>query len=356
MAWFGLTFGLVFVARNAFPRAQACALRATEAGLTVEGAEEIRSEDILEIKVVPRPVALALVELTLRGPGPKKLTLRTREYDARMLVELFGVRRTRFRLTVPYWKRYLGSFVALNGLLVVSSLFGSGGIGTLLLALPGCVIYAALITWLIGYIRGSLVIGADGFTTRWLFRERFTAYRDVAAVRAETRIGGVADTMIDLASGRKVRLRTVEAPNNEQERGTEGRAMLAHVQEAFTRSSRLVDASVDVPALVQRGERSASEWLSSIDALVRGGGSRYRVAAVSSEMLSEVVTDPRAAVESRVGAAAALIRMGDDSWRARLRVAAEASAESDLRDTLLALSDARDDETAERALGLLRRR
>ena len=73
-------------------------------------------------------------------------------------------------------------------------------------------------------------------------------------------------------------------------------------------------------------------------------------------MLSEVVTDPRAAVESRVGAAAALIRMGDDSLRARLRVAAEASAESDLRDTLLALSDARDDETAERALGLLRRR
>ena len=358
VAWFGLMFGPVFIARNAFPRARPCTFRATQAGLTLAGLGEVASEDILEIKIVPRPVALALVELTFRGPGPKKLTLRTAEHDARALLALFGVRRTRFRLMVPYWKRFLGSFLALDALLALSSLFGSGNIETLLVALPGCAVYAALITWLIGYVRGSVVVGADGFTTRWLFRERFTAFRDVAAVRGETRIGigGASDTMVDLASGRKIRLRTVEAPNNEQERGTEARAMLAHMQEAFTRSSRLVEASVDVPALVQRGERTASEWLSGIDALVRGGGSRYRVAAVSSEMLSELASDPRAPVETRVGAAAALIRMGDDSLRARVRVAAEACAESDLRDTLLALSDARDDETAEKALGLLRRR
>jgi hypothetical protein len=48
-----------------------------------------------------------------------------------------------------------------------------------------------------------------------------------------------------------------------------------------------------------------------------------------------------------------LIRTGDDSLRTRVRVAAEACAESELRDTLLALSEARDDETTERALALL---
>ena len=113
--------------------------------------------------------------------------------------------------------------------------------------------------------------------------------------------------------------------------------------------------AIDVPALVQRGNRSTTEWLSGIDALVRGGGSRYRVAAVSSDMLCDLACDPSAAVESRVGAAAALIRMGDNSLRVRVRIAAEACAASDLRDTLLALAEAHDDESTERALACLRR-
>ena len=353
-AFFGLVFGPVFVARRAFPRAIPCTFRATEAGLTIAGSEELRSEDILEAKVVPRRGPDALVELALRGPGPKTLTLRTGAREAKALLELFGARRTRFRLVIPYAKRFLaalGVFVTLALLLDVRHV----GSGAWVLALPGCVFYASIVAWLFGYLRGRLVVGADGFTTRWLFRERFTAFREVAGVRGKSRIlsGGVEDTIVELASGRKTRLRTVEAPNTEEERGAESRAMLAHMVEAFARSTRLLDARVDVPALVQRGARSTSEWLSGIDALVRGGGSRYRVAAVSSDMLSELACDPSAAVESRVGAAAALIRMGDDLLRTRVRVAAEACAESELRDTLLALSEARDDEAAEKALALL---
>jgi len=352
-AFFGLVFGPVFLVRRAFPRAIPCTFRATEAGLTIEGAEEVRSEDILEAKIVPQRGPEALVELALRGPGPKKLTLRTGAREAKALLDLFGARRTRFRLMIPYGKRFLGALLAF---LAFATLIGVGrSSNTEWVALPVCSFYASIAAVFLGYLRGRLVVGADGFTTRWLTRERFTAFRDVAAVRGKSRIlsGGVEDTIVELASGRKLRLRTVEAPNTEEERGTESRAMLAHTYEAFARSARLVDASVDVPALVQRGARSAGEWLSGIDALVRGGGSRYRVAAVSSDMLSELACDPSAAVESRVGAAAALIRMGDDLLRTRVRVAAEACAESELRDTLLALSEARDDEAAEKALALL---
>jgi hypothetical protein len=353
-AWFGLVFGPIFVARGSFPRATPTSYRATEAGLTLESGEDVRSENILEAKLVPRRGPDALVELSLRGPGAKRLTLRTGAREAKALLDLFGARRTRFRLVIPYGKRFLIAFVPFVALALLIDVRHVAS-GAWLLALPGCAFYAAIVAWLIGYLRGQLVVGADGFTTRWGFRERFTAFRDVAAVRGRARImhGGVEDTIVELASGRKVRLRTVEAPNTEEERGTESRAMLSHMFEAFTRSARLVDGSVDVPALVQRGARSASEWLSGIDALVRGGGSRYRVAAVSGDMLSELASDPNAAVEARVGAAAALIRMGDDSLRTRVRVAAEACAESELRDTLLALSEARDDETTEKALALL---
>ena len=128
---------------------------------------------------------------------------------------------------------------------------------------------------------------------------------------------------------------------------------MAHVKAAFERSLRLQAASVDVPALVERGSRSARDWLLGLDALVRGGGSRYRIAAVSADMLSDVANDPTATSESRVGAAAALVRMDDETLRTRVRVAAEGCAEAELRAALLALADARDDRSAEAALASL---
>jgi hypothetical protein len=354
VAWFGLMFAPIFVVRNAFPRAIPVAFRATEAGLVLDGAEEVKSEDILEAKVTPRRGPDAIVELALRGPGPKRLTLRTGAREAKALVELFGARRTRFRLMMPFGKRFLAAFVPFVALVMLLDARHLAS-GNWLLAIPGCAFYAVIVGWLLGFLRGRLVIGADGFTTKRFFREQFTPFRDVTAVKGRSRFlgGGVEDTIVELRWGAKLRLRTVEAPNTEEERGTESRAMLTHMYEAFTRSARLADGSVDVPALVRRGARSATEWLSGIDALVRGGGSRYRVAAVSNEMLSDLACDPGAAAESRVGAAAALIRMGDESLRTRVRVAAEACAASELRDTLLALSEARDDQAAERALALL---
>lgn len=342
----------IFYARNAFPRARAARFRATGTGISIEGHDELRSEDILEAKLVPRHSREAVVELALRGR--KTLSIRTDFHDAKALVDLLGARRTRFRLVVPFAKR----FVAVMALLAsVSFLVTMADFGMWLSMLPGVLFWAAVLGWLVGYVRGRLVVGADGYTTRWLFRERFVPFREVVAVQGRARFlnASTDDTFVELASGRKVRLRTVEAPNTEEERGGESRAMLAHLAEAFTRSTRL-QATVDVPALVARGSRTARDWLSGIDALVRGGGaSRYRVAAVSPDMLVEVATDPSATVESRVGAAAALVRMGDDTFRTRVRVSAEACAEPELRAALLALSDAHDDAAAEAALASLRR-
>jgi hypothetical protein len=355
-AWFGIMLGPILLARGSFPLATPTAFRATEAGLTLEGDDEVRSEDILEAKLVPRRAEHAIVELALRGPGRKKLALRTGAREATALLQLFGARRTRFRLILAYRTRFLGAFVPLT-LLFLGMAIQDGRLEQVLFMVPGCAFYAALLAWPLGLLRGSLVVGADGFTTKWLLRERFISFRDVAKVERKMRFGsgGVDDTLVELTKGRKMRLRTVEAPNTEEERGTESRAMLTHMAEAFERSERLRNGRVEVLALVRRGARSPGEWLSGIDALVRGGGSRYRVAAVSNEMLSELTSDPTAEVDARVGAAAALIRLGDDALRSRVRVAAEACADTDLRDTLLALSEARDDEGAQKALGLLRR-
>lgn len=345
-AWFGLVLPPLLLARNAFPLSTPTKLQATEKGLWLGAVGDLSSEDILEAKVVPRRDAAVLV-LAIRDG--RTLTIATSLQDAQAIADRLGARRSRFRLVVPFWKRFLALFVAFLAVAIVA--FHSQ-LEMALVTLPSCLLYAALLGWLIGYVRGRLVVGADGFTTRWLFRERFTAFRDVATIQGRPRLFDRAtnDTMIALTSGRTIRLRTVEAPNTEVERGAESHAMQRHLVFAFDRSRQLLDASVDIPSLVGRGARSASEWLSSLDALVRGGGNRYRVAAVSPEMLADLATDPSAKADSRVGAAAALVRLGDERMRTRVRIAAEACAETELRDTLLALSDARDDVATEAAL------
>ena len=348
--WFGAVFGPVLLLRNAFPRALPTTIRATAAHIEIEGEEPIASEDILEAKVTPR-AGDSVVELALRAR--KVIALRMMPAEAKALVQTLGARRSRFRLVVPFGRRYLATLVLFaTGFLVLLR-----DLEAWLVTLPGCIFYALLFGWLVGYLRGRLVVGADGFTRRWLFWERFIAFRDVATVTGKQRLTdrGAIDTIVALKSGRNVRFRTVEAPNTEEERGAESRAMYLHVKESFERSLTLVDANVDVPTLVQRGSRSAREWLSGLDALVRGGGSRYRIAAVSADMLSDLTNDPGAPVESRIGAAAALVRMDDDLLRTRVRVAAEGCADTELRETLLALSEARDDVAAEAALATLRR-
>lgn len=346
---------VIFGARNAFPRETPGKVHATSTGITVEGFAELRSEDVLEAKVLPRRGIDAIVVLALRGrvQGSKTLSLRMHERHAKALVDVLGARRSRFRLVVPFARRFFGVFVVLAAL----TAFTTPSLGLWAAVQPGNLLWSWLFAWLLGFVRGGLVVGADGFATRWLFRRRFVPFRDVAKVEGRGRFGnaGVQDTVVQLASGRTLRLRTVEAPNTEAERGAESRAMLAHVKEAFERSARSALAgAVDVHVLVSRGSRSAEEWLSGLDALVRGGGSRYRVAAVSPEMLAELAEDPSASFESRAGAAAALVRIDDEALRTRLRISAEACAEPDLRGVLLALSDARDDETTLGALAAVK--
>ncbi len=352
LVYFGGVCAPLFLWRNAFPRARAVVIRASASGVFIDDDPEIRAEDILEAKIVTRRDD-AIVELAVRER--KRLALRMPVHDAKALVDLVGARRTRFRLIASYGKRFLVSF----GLFALLQLWAALDQPlTFLFALPGLAMWSAFVAWLVGFVRGRVVVGADGFTIRWALRGRFIAFRDVATVKARPRRGDprVPDTVVALGSGKKLRLRAVEMPNSEEERGAESRALFGHVNEAFLQSGRLQDGSVDLPALVERGTRSDGEWLSALDALVRGGGSRYRVAAVSAEMLVQVATDPRATVESRVGASAALVRMGDEALRTRVRVAAEGCAAPELRDTLLALADARDEFSAEAALARVVRR
>ena len=346
VAWFGLLMGPILLARNAFPHAKPVILRASERGLGID-EHVIEAEHIQEVKIVPRGHDGIV---TLLDKDGSVFVLRMAYPQGRQLVHLLGARRAAFRLMVPLWSRVLGSLLAIA--IPWFLLLGEAGLFTL----PALAMLALVAAGLLGYLRGRLVVGSDGFTTTWLGVNGFVPYRDVLSVERKASLAGSQlDALVRFHSGKKTRYRVLETPNTEEERHAEVLALIGHLSEAAQRAAYLGGVRVDVPALVARGGRSERDWLAAINMIVRGRGQQYRVAALSAELLADVTTDPTAAADSRLGAAAALVRIGEEPARVKVRVAAEGCADPELRSALLAMADSHDDDTAEAALRVLRR-
>lgn len=81
---------------------------------------------------------------------------------------------------------------------------------------------------------------------------------------------------------------------------------------------------------LHRGTRDVATWQRDLAGLLAGGG--FRTAALSAEDLRQVLDDPTASGEQRLGAALALRGGGEDLER--VRIAAEASARPKLRAAL----------------------
>ena len=104
--------------------------------------------------------------------------------------------------------------------------------------------------------------------------------------------------------------------------------------------------------LVGRGERTVTEWVAALTELADASRSRYRRATLPREHLWRIVEDARCSADERAGAAVALLRSSlDQAGRARLRIAAEASALPPLRVVLNAVGSIADDPLLVDALG-----
>ncbi len=346
-AWVATFVGLAFVglvvARNGFPHAIATRVRASREGLRVDDADPIPLDEVVLAKLSPRGRD-AVVDLAMTRR--RKLSLRLRARDAAALMSIVGARRACFTLVPLLWKRWL---LAYCGALAWSISRLSTDLELLAVAVSAVFISVPL-AWGLGWVRGRLIVGADGLTTRWLRRERFIAFRDVDRVDRSGRISRAAhDTVVTLRSGRKLRLRTTESPNSYDELGAESAAMLERVTSALA-AWQSAGLGVDAAAL-RRDARSPRDWLRGIDEALHGG---YRVAVVPVDALSRLVADAAANREARVGAAVALVRIGSDESRVRVRVAAEGCAETELRAVLQAIAEADDDDSVAAALATLR--
>lgn len=192
-------------------------------------------------------------------------------------------------------------------------------------------------------IPAKVVVGVDGLLLKWLWRKRFISMKDIVSVQAqgETRIS------IELTGGKYETIYTASPKRRGGVFNERRDVILARIHEAL-QSHRASRSGADVTAMVARGGRSLEEWKKALAAL-EAGDAGYRQAAVREEDLWRVVEDPRAGEDARAAAALVLRRGLDEPGKARVRVAAEATASPRLRVALEAAT-AEDEAAALEAL------
>lgn len=208
---------------------------------------------------------------------------------------------------------------------------------------PGPFFALLAVLGLLAVIPSTMTVGVDGVLVRWLWQRRFIPMAEIVAAHAE----GETAIRLELEGGREELIPIV----SRKRRGgvfTERRDMiLARIREA-KESHRSPTTGADVAALVGRGTRSLDEWKKALSSLTADNAS-YRQAALRDEDLWRLVEDPRASEDARAAAALLLRRGLDEPGRARVRIAAEATASPKLRVALEAAT-APGDEVALEAL------
>jgi hypothetical protein len=349
--WIGVIFGSACWLRNAFPLARPVALRATAEALVLEGEEPIPTDTIDEAKALTGDEGLPELRLRLRDGSIR--WLRLADSDLTMLLRLLeigaGERRAAFPLQLPFRTRWLAALVVVFLPVIKNIVMKGAPLASLVPEsapiLISMLLLATFLAWFAGiFLRGSVVVGADGFTLRWLVFSRFVPFSEVTQIQLAGAWSQRAhDILVSRRRGRALRLSPRETPNTEAARGAEGHALWNQLEAALARAREASHAPIDLADLAPHDRRDAAGWLGSLDSLLQGGGARYRVAAPTPERLADIVRDISQPAEARVGAATALLRHGDGEGRAAVRVATAACADPDLRDTLIALEIAQDD-------------
>lgn len=207
------------------------------------------------------------------------------------------------------------------------------GILALLVAMFGALSFRGIVT--LARRTASVTVGLDGIEIQRGGATRFVSLADVADVHLTTAGVEIAD-----ADGERTQLLARRGLPEDRIK-----AVVLRIREALDVRRRRGGAA-RVAALA-RGDRSVADWRSELRALAKRGGG-YRAAAPSREELVDLLDDPTASAERRVGAALALAGAAeaDPAARERLRVAADTCASPRLRVALDGIAAAAPDDAA----------
>lgn len=285
------------------------------------GTAVLRLNDGAEvwIRIAPSGAGGAhhVIEHALVGPSHRAMTM--------------GLRRMLGALTIgvlTFAGAGWGALILASWLPVEDS--GYRILGAIALAL----LTTAVVVVRLGFPR--VVVGSDGIRILGVLRPRFIAHDAIKGAKAVIagRHGDLSHVRVDLRDGSNVVLPAVVADPGEVE------GLARRIDE--TGRAADVGRARHIAALA-RGDRSLRDWRKDVTrvAVAEPG---FRQNAIASDDFDRVLRDAAAPIDQRVGAALALRVIDPDNATARIRVAAETSADDVARQALSAAGEADVDE------------
>jgi hypothetical protein len=191
-----------------------------------------------------------------------------------------------------------------------------------------------------------IVVGSDGLLMKRTLGggARYLPYAELGSAAVDGN-----DVVLRLRSGREMRLGLGLKRFLGREHA--GDALARRIEDA--RSAPAAQGTAQHTALVARGDRTVSEWLAALGKLADAARASYREATLPRAQLWRIVEDIASPPGARAGAAVVLRAQLEEGERARLRVAAQACASTDLRRALEATARGDDDAALEHAMELL---
>jgi hypothetical protein len=199
-----------------------------------------------------------------------------------------------------------------------------------------------------GLRRVTLRVGADGLALRPLVgRDRFIGHEDITDVHAEG-----ATVVIVTNGGERVALEARGAHSETRRDGArddEAAAVVRRIAQARTEHREGANAPA-LSAALDAGGRTAREWLAELKRLGEGAAATFRTIGVAREQLFDVALSTTAPLRDRIAALVALRGTLKKDEETRVRVAAARIAAPDVRDRMVRVLDASDDEALENEL------
>lgn len=178
-------------------------------------------------------------------------------------------------------------------------------------------------------MRNGVSVGRDGVVLRDGLRSHEVSFDDIVAVRRD---GNTLELIRANGPPRVVSLRGLDAPVAQQ--------LAERLAQGLARFRELVGSRAE---LFARGGRDFAVWKDDLRRLLAQAVG-FRGAALRPEDALRVVEDPEADPEARVGAALALMAVGGEPEKLRVRVAAETTLAPRVRIALEAASEGDVDE------------
>jgi hypothetical protein len=294
------------------------------ADVLVVASRRFPRESIVSGVVVPAGTSLT-TELSLRN-GDVLVFVHPREEHAEGLLRELGLASDQRRATLTACEPRISSLWSAATMFALSFVAMTWTASLTPFAKNLHILAIALVALVVGAALRpvDVTVGRDGVQIRSRFRPRFIPYENILGVDQNER----GQVELQLEAGDRITIGSAINRGFTGGAGARHRALRRRIEQARARAGRLPPSAAH--SLARQG-RSLDEWRARLRQLISADAD-YRGPRLDREQAALALSDPNTAVEVRIGAALALAESGlDDETSARIRIAANTSANARLR-------------------------